>query len=229
VAGYYAHITALDQQVGRILTELDQQGLTENTLVVFTSDHGDMLWSHMLKNKQLPYEESIHIPLIMRLPGQLNPGQRSDLLISVVDFAPTLLGLLNVPVPESMEGMNLSAHIQGNDSKQPQSVFINNYAAFDQARGYQPWRGVRTSQYTYARWRHGTAVLFDLQNDPYQMKNLANNPQYQQIQTQLEQELADWLVKTDDGFLPAEEHIANANQSEEWFLREEHFRGGFNY
>jgi arylsulfatase A-like enzyme len=229
ITGYYAHITALDAQVGRIMDALDECGLVENTLVVFTSDHGDMLWSHMLRNKQLPYEESIHIPLIMRLPGALEAQQQSDLLISVVDFAPTILGLLQIKAPPSMEGIDLSRAILGQTADLPTSVFINNYGAFDQARGMQPWRGVRTSRYTYARWLHGSAVLFDNLEDPYQLNNLVLNPAHAALCTAMEQELERWLDIVGDSFQPAEAHIADAGQTEEWFLREEHFHGGFNY
>lgn len=229
ISGYYAHITALDEQVGRLLAALDELNLADNTLVVFTSDHGDMLWSHMLKNKQLPYEESIHIPLIMRLPGVLPERTQTDLLFSVVDLAPTLLGLLDVQIPQQMQGINLSAHLTENVKEEPNSVFINNYAAFDQARGLQPWRGVRTKQYTYARWLQGSCVLFDNRNDPYQFRNLALEDEYASIMTELEAELSRWLRLTEDAFLTAEEHIEQAGQQEEWFLREEHFRGGFNY
>jgi arylsulfatase A-like enzyme len=229
IAGYYAHISAIDACVARLLETLDQLGLSDNTLVVFTSDHGDMLWSHMLRNKQLPYEESIHIPLIMRIPWLANPTGINESLISVADLAPTLLGLCGLPVPPEMEGCDFSRSLEGRDQFEQPSVFINNYGAFDQARGLQPWRGVRTRQYTYARWLQGSSVLFDNLNDPYQQHNLALEPSQEDLLLELEEELKAWLVKTGDAFLPVEEHIKAAGQREEWFMREEHFHGGFNF
>ena len=229
LSGYYAHITALDENIGRLLETVDQLGLRDNTLVVFTSDHGDMLWSHMLQKKQLPYEESIHIPLILRFPQKLRANLRSDLLFSVADFAPTLLALLGVEIPAEMEGENLSPQLLGETTDEPDSVFINNYVTFDQAQGYQPWRGVRTKQYTYARWLQGSCVLFDNLADPYQLNNLANDPAYAQTVMEMEEKLQYWLERLGDDFLPGIEHIKRAGQAEEWFLREEHFHGGFNY
>ncbi|MEE4195445.1 MAG: sulfatase [Anaerolineae bacterium] len=229
LSGYYAHITALDENVGKLLAELDRLGLRDNTLVVFTSDHGDMLWSHMLQKKQLPFEESIHIPLILRYPGILETNLRSDLLFSVADLAPTLLAVLGVPVPEEMEGENLHPVLVGREAEEPDSVFINNYAAFDQAKGMQPWRGVRTKRYTYARWLQGSVILFDNLNDPYQLENLAIQPEQAPLVDEMETKLQYWLDKVDDPFLTAVEHINRAGQREEWQIREEHFHGGFNF
>ena len=100
LAGYYAHITALDAQVGRLLGFLRQRGALENTLVVYSSDHGSMLGSHGHHHKQQPWEELVNVPLLLRFgEGGLPRGAESDLLIGVVDYAPTLLGLLGVPAP----------------------------------------------------------------------------------------------------------------------------------
>ena len=157
------------------MAALDRLGLSENTIVVFSSDHGDMLWAHGRRNKQQPHDESIHVPLIVRWPGRLPAGQRQDLLIGVVDHAPTLLGLAGVPVPASMNGRDLSGLVQGNPGDRPTSVFIAEYVSFDQAQIWQPWRGVRTERYTYARWLQGGALLFDNRDDPYQLHNLMHD------------------------------------------------------
>ena len=229
IAGYYAHITALDENIGRLMDSLDELGLAENTLVVFTSDHGDMLWSHMLQKKQLPYEESIHIPLIIRFPEKLQAGLESNLLFSVADLAPTLLSLLGQEVPDTMEGENLKQNTMNETTIEPESVFINNYAAFDQAIGLKPWRGVRTKQYTYARWLQGSAILFDNISDRYQLENLALLPEHQPLMEEMEEKLQYWLNRLDDPFLPGFEHLIRSGQREEWQIRQEHFHGGFNY
>jgi len=195
IAGYYAHISAIDVCVVRLLESLEQLGLSDNTLVVFTSDHGDMLWSHMLRNKRLPYEKSIHIPLIMRIPWLPNATGTNESLISVVDLYPTLLGLCGLTVPTEMQGCDLSGCLQGMNHFEQPSVFINNYGAFDLARGMQPWRGIRTRQYTYARWLQGSCVLFDNLNDPFQQRNLALEPDQNDLLLEMEQELKAWLLK----------------------------------
>jgi arylsulfatase A-like enzyme len=225
IAGYYAHVTALDRNVGRLMETLDRLGLAEDTLVVFSSDHGDMLWSHGRCNKQQPYEESIHIPLIMRWPERLPAGQVSDLLIGVVDHAPTLLGLLGVGPAEAMNGLDLSAHVLGRLAAAPTSVFLAEHATFDQDVTWQPWRGVRTSRYTYARWLQGGTLLFDNLEDPYQMCNLAHKPAYRDLLESLERELQGWLARLGDRFVSGEEHLRETGRWEEWLIRQEHFHG----
>ncbi len=225
IAGYYAHVTALDRNVGRLMDALDRLGLAENTLVVFSSDHGDMLWAHGRLNKQQPFEESIRVPLVMRWPGRLPAGEVRDTLISVADYAPTLLGLLGQPVPAAMNGLDLSGVLLGRSHLEPSSVLINNYVAFDQARAYQPWRGVRTRRHTYARWLQGGALLFDNERDPYQMRNLMAEPGHEALAAELEGELQGWLRRLGDDFAPGEEHLRQLGQWEEWLIREEHFYG----
>lgn len=225
IAGYYAHIAAIDRDVGRLMAALDRLGLSDNTIVVFSSDHGDMLWSHGQLKKQRPWEESIHIPLIVRWPHRLPAGQVADTLIGVADHTPTLLGLAGIPVPLQMNGVDLSAVLLGQTDQEPSSVFINEYVSFDQARDYMPWRGVRTKRYTYARWLKGGALLYDNLKDPYQLRNLAPAPGREALIETLEAELDGWLVRLDDGFLSGEAHIRQLGQWEEWTVRQEHFYG----
>jgi arylsulfatase A-like enzyme len=225
IAGYLAHVTALDRNVGRLMEALDRLGLAENTLLVFSADHGDMLWSHGRRNKQQPWDESIHIPLIMRWPGHLPEGQMQDLLISVADHTPTLLGLAGVPVPETMNGLDLSGAILGSSAERPSSVLIGEYVSFDQGANWQPWRGVRTERYTYARWLQGGALLYDNQADPYQLDNLMLRPGHEALARDLEQELQGWLQRLDDPFVQGEEHLRLLGQAEEWQIRQEHFYG----
>jgi arylsulfatase A-like enzyme len=225
IAGYYAHVTALDRNVGRLAEALDRLGLAGNTIFVFSADHGDMLWAHGRLNKQQPWEESIHVPLIVRWPGHLAAGKVSDTLIGVADHTPTLLGLAGVPVPGTMNGLDLSATLLGHADRQPPSVFINEYVSFDQARAYQPWRGVRTRRYTYARWLQGGALLYDNLNDPYQLRNLVHEPGHDPLIEELEEELQSWLWRLDDPFASGDDHVRQLGQWEEWQIRQEHFYG----
>jgi arylsulfatase A-like enzyme len=155
----------------------------------------------------------------------LPAGQTPDTLISVVDYAPTLLGLMDVPVPAEMNGLDLSATILGRSDREPSSVFLAEYLYHDQPPPSQPWRGVRTKRYTYARWLQGGAVLFDDQQDPYQARNLILEPEYAGLAAELEQELQGWLTKLNDDFVAGAEHIRQLGQWEEWQIREEHFIG----
>jgi hypothetical protein len=124
-----------------------------------------------------------------------------------------------------MNGLDLSTTLLGRSDAEPSSVFINEYVSFDQARAYQPWRGVRTKRYTYARWRQGGRLLYDNLDDPYQLHNLIHEPGHEPLADELERELQGWLERLDDGFLPGDEHIRRLGLWEEWQIRQEHFYG----
>jgi arylsulfatase A-like enzyme len=223
IAGYYAHITAVDHDLGRLMDALDRLGLADDTIVVFSSDHGDMLWSQGRVRKQQPFEESVRIPLIVRWPQKLPAGQVSDLLISVVDHTPTLLGLAGVPIPETMDGRDLSGVLMNHAVQRPESVLIGEYVSFGQSSVYQPWRGVRTPRYTYARWLQGGAILFDNERDPYQLHNLIQDPGRQVLREELKAELASWLERIHDPFLDPDACFRRIGRWEEWVYRKAHF------
>jgi arylsulfatase A-like enzyme len=207
IAGYYAHTTALDDNFGRVLHALEETGLAENTILVFTSDHGDMLGSHGQRKKQRPWEESILVPFLIRWPDRTAPGTRSETLLGAPDVMPTLLGLMDVAIPATVEGKNLSHAVVGEEGEEPESVLILNPAPFSEAfRAELPeWRGVRTRRWTYVRTLQGPWLLYDNQEDPYQLKNLVSDPDRESVREELEQDLQAWLKKTGDAFLPKEE------------------------
>jgi len=174
--GYYAHITALDEQIGRLLDFLEESGQAENTVFVFTSDHGDMLGSHGQQRKQRPWEESVHVPFLLRCPMQAAAGAAPDALLNVWDQLPTLLGLLGVPVPETAQGLDFSPIIRGEPGPDPEATLISIIAHFGEYQG-EEWRGVRTKRHTYVRRVSGPWLLYDNEADPYQQENLINRPE----------------------------------------------------
>jgi len=223
LACYYAHITALDEQFGRLMAFLDEHRLADNTLVVFTSDHGDMLWSQGRMKKQQPWEESISIPFLVRGPGITPTGGCCDLLFSVVDMAPTLLAWMGFPVPEPMEGTDLSPALGGERISGPSSVFLMDLVTMDEAyhQGLREWRGLRTPRYTYARWADGAGwLLYDNEADPYQLRNRIDDPEAQDLRGRLEAELQEWLYRTGDQCLPWEENVRRLGLVDLWNARE---------
>ena len=122
--GYFSHVSALDHEIGRLMTKLEEWGIANNTILVYSSDHGDMLGSHGLWAKRRPYEESTNVPFIVRWPGHIPAGARVDQLFSTPDIAPTLLGLAGVPAPSRMQGIDLSDALRGKDAPGPESAFI---------------------------------------------------------------------------------------------------------
>ncbi len=200
LAAYYAAMTAVDEQVGRLLKALDDSGRAEDTIVVFTSDHGDMLGSHGQRLKRKPWEESIRVPGILRYPAKVKPGRTSEALLSHVDLAPTLLSLCGMAIPNDMQGTDLSGVVLGQADRGPDSAFFQIFVPFAGDGTPNPWRGVRTNHHMYARTEAGPWVLYDLKDDPYELKNLASDPAHTAVRETLEAKLADWMRRTGDSW-----------------------------
>lgn len=213
--GYYAHIAALDDCVKRVLSTLEKNGLADDTIVVFSADHGDMLFSQGLEHKLFPWDESVRIPLLVRYPRKLGKhGKKVAAPMNSPDVMPTLLGLAGIAVPKGVQGIDFSdVFLTGNASGVPQSAFINNPVSTFQLRqnGFDVYRGVRTERYTYVRAIEGRWLLYDNQTDPYQRHNLIGKPEAKVIQPLLEAELKMWLNRLDDEFLPGDRYLQRAH------------------
>ncbi|MFA9478586.1 sulfatase [Phycisphaerales bacterium AB-hyl4] len=223
IADYYAATTALDEQLDRLLSTLNQLGMAENTLVVFTSDHGDMLWSHGWMKKQSPYAESVHVPLVLRGPS-LPAGETCDALVGLMDLTPTLLGLLGVEPPDAMHWRDRSDVLRDErHADEVDAVLLANPFATDEARDQQmpEWRGLRTHTHTYVETEPGKAwLLFSDIEDPYQMRNLVGDPTVRDLQRRLSLRLAALLQQADDPFLPGEQWLDRLGLTAAWQDRE---------
>ncbi len=200
IAAYYAMVTAVDDQVGRILEELDSLGLRESTVVIVSSDHGDMLGSHGARLKRKPWEESIRVPGIVRHP-QAAPGRETDALFSHVDIAPTLLSLCGLGVPPAMQGADLSPVILGASDAGPEAAYFQIFGPFLAGGVEHSWRGIRTSRHMYARRPDGPWVLYDLEADPHELTNLVEDPGSESLLEQLDALLSRWMEDTGDSWL----------------------------
>ena len=209
IRGYYAHIAALDECVGKIEKTLDETGIAEDTIFVFTADHGDLLFSHRQERKQQPYDESIRVPFLLRYPAELEP-RRVGSMLNTPDIMPTLLGLCGVDVPGCVEGEDFSRPLMRGREPDADVALIMCPAPFGQwtrARGGREYRGVRTRRYTYTRDLNGPWLLFDNQADPCQLDNLCNKPEAAELQARLEKALRKKLEQTNDEFKPAQYYI----------------------
>ena len=198
-AGYYAHITALDWNFGRLLDGIEEHGLRDSAIVVFTSDHGDMLFSHDRGWKCKPWHESVIVPFIARWPGIIPADATEDEPFGLVNVMPSILGLCGVAVPEEVEGEDLSFMLLHTDGKRPNSTPIYHYMRAT-APSPDVWRGVVTRSHTYARFRDVPWVLYDDAADPYQMRNMAGKSRDSALQETLEAELRQWLARMNDSF-----------------------------
>jgi arylsulfatase A-like enzyme len=158
---YYALVKELDDHVGRLLQALRDADLEQNTLVIFTSDHGEMMGSHSTFSKEKFYEESLRVPLIMRLPGRIPEGLQSNASCSGSDIAPTILDYCGIGPEQHMHGSSLRNVIETGAQREP----------FAYSELYN-WRCLRSTQWKYADYGEQGKQLFDLRNDPYELCNL---------------------------------------------------------
>ena len=211
IAGYYAHCTALDNCLGALLQTIEDEGLADNTIFVFTSDHGDMLGSQGEVKKQRPWEESIRVPFLLRWPRRFGrQGREIEALLDTPDILPTLLTLCDIPIPDTVEGNDFSSALEGGPDPSGGSALIycpHPFGQFLRTDGGREYRGLRTRTHTYARDLNGPWLLYDNESDPFQMENLVNRPEVASLQSELESRLQEKLAERNDEFLPGETYI----------------------
>jgi arylsulfatase A-like enzyme len=212
--GYYAHMAALDECFARLLGSLDRARIAEDTIVVFTSDHGDMMLSQGLTTKLHPWDESIRVPFLVRYPRKLGAlPRRIRQVLNSPDIFPTLLGLAGIRIPDSVEGADLSGALTANrQSSGENGTLLSLPLPITEARryGFAEYRGLRTPRHTYVRSIHGPWLLYDNQSDPYQMRNLTGKAEARTLQSRLDRELDAELKRRKDDFLPAAEYARRA-------------------
>ncbi len=204
IKNYYANITGVDEQIGRIISALKEQNLLDNTIVLITADHGNCLGKHDEVSKNNIYEESMRIPFLIYWKGKIRPGIDRKLLASMPDVFPTLLDLagLKKNIPASVDGVSYAPYLLTRAGKLPPEQYIMGNIYSDDVRINSGFRGIRTARYKLAYNRRGnayTGFLFDLKADPFEMNNLyrKDNPQVKQLTGRLNE----WLTKTGDGFV----------------------------
>lgn len=213
--GYYSHITALDDCVGKIWKAVKDAGIEKNSILVFTADHGDILGAHGSWNKQQPYEESIRVPFLIHYPSVLGKeGKTSAVLLNTPDILPTLLGFSNILVPTWVEGKDLSGIISGKEKDNIEETLISCVQPFGQwsrKTGGKEYRGIVTKQFTYLRDLNGPWLLFNNIKDPLQVNNLINQTSSSSVQDNLDRRLKNKLSERKDEFKPGMEYVKKWN------------------
>jgi len=189
LADYYAMITHMDQQIGKMLNFLEQEGLMENTLIIFSSDHGLAIGSHGLLGKQSLYEHSMKSPLIIKGPG-IPANQTSDALLYLYDIFPTLCTYLDIETPEGVEGKSFLPVIRQEKRGVRESLFTT-YAKFQRAVKDHRWKLIQYPELHYTQ-------LFDLENDPYELNNLAYETAYAGKVEEMTELLKEWQKASGD-------------------------------
>ncbi|MBI2686045.1 MAG: sulfatase [Acidobacteria bacterium] len=195
MAEYLGLCTSIDDNIGRLLMALDQKGLAGNTIVVFTADHGDMLYSHGLQYKEFWYEESAGVPMLMRWPGKLAAGTQQDWLFNNVDVAPTLRGLCGLPPIEEAQGDDRSALIRNKGAgERPESLYVEGALGTD-----NEWRMVvRGWDKLVVNRELKPTHLYNLAQDPYEADNLTVDRATVRRQEELLALMRRWIIKTGD-------------------------------
>jgi arylsulfatase A-like enzyme len=198
---YFAAVTGIDDQIGRVVKKLKELGLYENTIIVYSADHGEMLGSQGLMHKNVWFKESFEIPLIIHWPKKIKPKE-DNLLISVPDYMPTLLGIMGLEkrIPKVVEGVNYSDVLKGKKVKRPD---VQLYFGSEPSNPSSGKRGYRDLNHTFAVVKDKDAslsyFLYDDQNDPYQMKNIWGMDE--KLDSSVWSKLTELLRKMDDPWL----------------------------
>jgi choline-sulfatase len=195
---YYLYIynrmtEMLDAEVGRLVDTLEETGLAENTMVVFTADHGDGNGRHRMVQKWYPYEESVKVPLIVSWPEQLKQGQvDKDHLVLGTDVVPTLCDFAGCDVPPNAKGLSLRPILEGKKPREWRDFLVTEHHIHG--------RAVRSKDFKYVKYRGDPVeMLFDMRNDPWETKNLYDDPKYADVMREHRRMLKQWnesMLKT---------------------------------
>ena len=211
LAGYYAHCSAIDHSVGSILRTLEDLSLAEDTVLVFASDHGDMLGSQGTVRKQKPWEESIRVPFLLRYPARYGRQAREAApFLNAHDIMPTLLGVCGLPCPDTVDGRDFSPALDGETIASDGALLacFHPFGEWSRPLGGREYRGIRTARYTYCRTLDGPWLLYDNEVDPFQLDNLVNRWEVVEVQAQLDALLQRELAAVGDDFLPGMDYIS---------------------
>ncbi|MFV2032862.1 MAG: sulfatase-like hydrolase/transferase, partial [Gammaproteobacteria bacterium] len=207
-ATYYGMMSEVDAHIGRLIAYLEEAGVYENTLIVFTSAHGEQLGDHWQFSKYGYFDQSFHVPLIVRTPGagvKCARGRRVDAFTESVDIMPTILEYLGVAIPGQCDGVPLTPFCQGETPPdwREEAHWGFDFRNFNNsdgniALGLKPDQCavnvIRGQRYKYVHFKQLSPLLFDLERDPHEFENLAAQPEYRGLVLEHEQKMQAWLT-----------------------------------
>ena len=205
---YLRTIQSVDDGVGEVLDYLDQEGLTENTIVVYTSDQGFYLGEHGWFDKRFMYEESLRTPLLMRYPKEIPAGITVDQMVQNLDFAPTFLDYAGLDIPQEMQGVSFRKIVSQEEEDWRDALYYT-YYEYPSVHMVKRHYGIRTTRYKLIHFYYDIDEweLYDLEEDPSEMNNLYNHPDYKKVQKELHQRLSELRVDYGDSDSLDQMHI----------------------
>jgi arylsulfatase A-like enzyme len=197
---YLACVRSLDDNVARLLKYLDENGMAENTVVVYTSDQGFYMGEHGWFDKRFMYEESFRTPLMVRLPKAYHARGKISQLVQNIDYAPTFLEMAGVQVPSDIQGESLLPLLKGEKPKNWRKALYYHFYEFPGEHAVRRHYGIRTDRYKLIHFYNDCDIweLFDLKKDPGEMKNLIDNPKYKPLIEDLKSQLKQLQEKYND-------------------------------
>jgi arylsulfatase A-like enzyme len=197
---YLGSIASVDEGVGTLLDYLDEQGLDENTIVVYTSDQGFYLGEHGWFDKRFIYDESFKTPLLVRWPGVVEPGSKNDQMVQNLDFAQTFLDAAGIEAPADMQGESIVPLLKGLDDAWDRDAVYYHYYEYPAVHMVKRHYGVVTREYKLAHFYYDVDEweLYDRMKDPMELSNEYDNPEYADVIKELKATLAELRVKYKD-------------------------------
>lgn len=190
IEDYLGTIASIDDNLGRLLDYLDESGLAENTVVIYSSDQGFFLGDHGWYDKRWMYEESLQMPLVVRWPDAVEAGSESEDLVQNIDFAPTLLDIAGAEPPEEMQGSSLVPLLRGQSLEGWRESIYYHYYEYPQSHAVHRHYGVRTDRYKLIYYYEiDEWELFDLEEDPEELESVYGEPEYADVAEELQAEL----------------------------------------
>jgi len=196
IAAYWGYCTFIDHEIGRIISYLKEKNLYEDTIIIFSTDHGDMIGSHRIFNKGFQmYEETHRIPLVIRIPGESDNGKKIESFVSHVDLFKTICDLADINVNNENDGFSLRNLIKGDNANSRDSIFA-------EFHGYEPCltsiRMVRTKKWKYIYNPFSIDELYDMESDPFEIHNLAPRIGHKAVLMRMKERMIDWMRSTND-------------------------------
>ncbi|MCC9607155.1 sulfatase [Blastopirellula sp. JC732] len=199
IKDYLRCVASVDDNVGRVLDYLDESGLAENTIVVYTSDQSFYLGEHGWYDKRWMYEESFRTPLMVRWPKKIKAGTTNDALVMNLDFAETFLDAAGLPIPAEMQGRSFLPMLEGKEIPDWRKSVYYHYYEYPQPHRVAPHYGVRNARYKLIHFYNTDEwELFDLENDPHELMSVYDDSEYAEIKNELKAELNELRKKYED-------------------------------
>ena len=208
IKDYLRTIQSVDDGVGKILDYLDEEDLAENTIVIYTSDQGFYLGEHGWFDKRFMYEESFRTPILMRYPKKIKPKTEINELVQNLDFAPTFLDYANISIPNDIQGLSFRKLVESEKTKWRDAVYYT-YYEYPSVHMVKRHYGIRTKKYKLMHFYYDIDEweMYDLENDPSEMKNIFNDSKYSEIKNTLLLQLSDLKTKYGDSDSLNQMHI----------------------